>query len=121
MGLFKPGWKHWNHDQAARAVSRIRNQQTLFEILSDVSAHYKVRRAAAKRLTDQALLYQIVMKPNVYAAGLLDRITDQALLIQIARQCETDSFRQRAAERIKDAAVLQELAGTAPPFMPRKP
>ena len=37
MGLFTPGWKHRDHDKAARAASRIRNQQTLFEILSDES------------------------------------------------------------------------------------
>jgi len=114
MGLFTPGWKHRDHDKAARAASRIRDQQTLFEILSDESTHYKVRGAAAERLTDQALLYQIIMKPNVYAASLLDRVTDQALLIQIARQCETARIRQRAAERIEDTVVLQELAGTDP-------
>ncbi|NLI54040.1 MAG: hypothetical protein GX417_06895 [Clostridiales bacterium] len=51
-----------------------------------------------------------MMKPNVYAAELLDRITDQRLLVQIARQCETDSFRRRVAERIESAEVLEELA-----------
>ncbi len=114
MGLFTPGWKHRDHVKAAKAVERIRDQQTLFEIISDGSFHYKVRKVAAERLTDQTLLYQIVMKPNVYAADLLDRITDQGLLSQIGRHCETDSFRQRAAERIENAAVLQELTKTDP-------
>lgn len=53
MGLFTPEWKHRDHDKAAKAASRIRNQQTLFEILSDEDSRYKVTGIVSTRLMEE--------------------------------------------------------------------
>lgn len=111
MGLLPPRWKNSDPDKAANAVGRLKDQQTLFAIVSDASAHYKVREAAANRLTDQRLLFDIVMQPyNIYASCALDGITDQALLVSIIRQSENSSFRERVISCIDDETVLTEIA-----------
>ena len=70
-----------------------------------------VRKAAFRYITDEAMLYELVMKSNDYNLGeqAIERISNQVYLTKIAKQAEYGHIRAYAAMKINDEHFLANL------------
>lgn len=70
-----------------------------------------VRKAAFRYISDEDMLYELVMNSNDYNLGeqAIERITNQVYLIKIAKKAEYGHIRAYAAMKIKDEHFLANL------------
>ena len=88
--LFRPKWKHSNGRVRVAAVKTLTDEAVLTELVR-TDADWSVRRAAVKKLTDQAMLTELAKTnedPCVRWAAS-KALTDQALLADSAVQKKT--------------------------------
>ena len=74
---------------------------------------WQVRRAAVRKLTDQALLAQVAIedKKDFVRAEAVGRLTDQALLEQVAAEVEHDYTQLLVLRRLTDHQLMLEPLG----------
>ena len=150
MPFLKPIWKTNNEEQlneAVIAVHRENNQKKLCEITMDAffpevqfaalakiddpkllkdiileqNTSYEIRRAAAARISDTAVLTEIAMQRQAYPADgdAIARLSDPGLLKQIALS-EQGSEQDKAVYKITDQRDLADIALRAKKAGPRK-
>jgi len=93
------------------AVAKLADQTLLAVIAGDAGEDRDVRQAAIRRLTDQAVLVEIVRntKDGWFFRSAIGRLTDQKVLAEIAMKEENALGDYTAVRRLHDQALLAEV------------
>jgi hypothetical protein len=105
-----------NYASRMRAVNKITDQNILFKVVVDDSNPY-VKLAALNRISDQDLLYKVVIKvgdKDVKWAAF-NKITDQDLINKLAIESSDAEISLSAIKKVTDQDVRYKIALQHPP------
>ena len=97
-------------------IGKLEDQDLLWTIATTAREHY-IRSAAASRLRDPRKIGEIAKKDQEKATGcylVCNFIDDPEVLANVARQAEQPSVRKTAVGKLKDSAVLAQIARNDP-------
>lgn len=108
MGFFKPGWLSENSGRAIRAVRKVADLQTLYEIVCTAPLP-DARRAAIERMTDENLLFKTAgndnLEQHIYWGWVWE---DIRVLADLAKHGRTFTVRVDAARQIRENPAMTE-------------
>jgi len=113
FGLLRPKWQHPDPAVRIAAVNRLSDQAVLAQIVEQ-DADENVRLAAFGRVTDQDLLAGIARSRSPFSVRAVEVLAEPRLLARIAREAEMPRAREVAVGRIDDALTLQQIAAHDP-------
>jgi hypothetical protein len=141
--LFRPKWRHSNHDSDVAAIARIRSARKLRKMATQ-NADERIRLEAARRLGDGPLLQalahsatqesvrveaaiEVDNQPCLTAVALktweiqlgqkaVRHIHNRLLLRRVARSAQQDGIRLAAALKMEDADLLRQVAQSSNHF-----
>lgn len=115
MWPFKPAWMSENTDKAKKAVDLITDQEKLAQIVME-APHYGVREAALAKIESQSLLAKFAKSDGgLIAEKAAARVTDNAVLKElILDPAVRYAVRGIATQAVTDQELLEEIARTGP-------
>ena len=119
MGLFKPAWMGNNEDKAIHSVEMERKTSKLLEIIENATL-ISVKTAAAKKLTDQHALVDIIRDFHIddkVRIAAMENLTDQVLLADLAKSGV--GFEMHAVKKLTDQTILEDIVNNARSFVVR--
>ena len=111
MGLFQPAWQGRDLARAEKAVDKEISQDVLFEIARTAPLP-AIQERAARRITDQSLLFNLAMSEATSNLTAVSMLTDRAQLAFLAGHSTNDRVRVKAYRQLDDQAGLADIAHT---------
>jgi HEAT repeats len=114
-----------NGDENSRvrkaAAGKLTDQAVLTDLATSDSSS-TVRTAATEKLNDQAVLANIAMRDSEYSVRMAatKNLTDQVVLIDIARSDEVEVVREAALDKITDESLLADITENDDSYYVRK-
>jgi uncharacterized protein YihD (DUF1040 family) len=105
-----------NYASRMRAVNKITDQNILFKVVMDDSNPY-VQLAALSKLSDQDMLYNVALKAEDKAVkqAAFNKITDQNLINRLAIESGDAEISLNAVRKVTDQDVLHKIVLQNPP------
>lgn len=93
-------------------ITETSSDRSLLESVALTAHDWKVRRAAARKVTDQQVLTIIAKTDQSVCVreAAVNKLTDQGVLAEIAKSDENDYVREAAVRKLSDQRVLAEIA-----------
>lgn len=114
MGLFKPAWMSKDESKAMRALDKVNDDATLFQIATECP-HAQVQKRAVEKIQDDDVRFNVACSPkNVYLVAIqaaLDHATEQQLYyIATTRNPNMVLWLAQAVIRMTDEELLAKIA-----------
>jgi hypothetical protein len=110
LDLFRPKWKHSDSYVRKAAAKELTDQAVLTEI-AKTDQDADVRKAVVEKLTDQEALADVAESGKHRDArfGALEKVVNEAALAEIAKSSTNGDIRLAAAVKLSDATVAQVI------------
>ncbi len=116
MGLFKPAWMSKDESRAMRALDKVSDDATLFQIATECP-HAQVQKRAVEKIQDDEVRFNVACSPSMKNVSLvaiqavLDRATEQQLYyIATTRNPNMVLWLAEAVIRMTDEELLAKIA-----------
>jgi hypothetical protein len=111
MKLFTPAWKSENEEKAFRAVEKITDQALMTKLakVAKKAKHWKVRKAAVEKLTDQTVLADIAKNDINWRVrkAAVEKLTERTALIDVARNSNYYDVSEKATMELIEPTVRE--------------
>lgn len=117
MALFKPGWMSKNEARALRALDRVNDDETLFQVATECP-HRSVQLRAVSKIQNKVVRLDVARTlwhvPLEVRKAALEGATEQDLcdVAKCSGEIGVQSIRLEAVRMMSDEALLAEVAAT---------